>query len=160
MSNWCSNAFELIGPTERIREFEAFLNSNNGKDWFDFFRPCVEGEDWNSWPIQNWGCRWNCDAQDWQVKFHDQNNLSIRFWFDSPEEPPIPLYEFIHKDQSLTIFGGYLNEDLGFVGKFENGFNDYYEYSDAESLNEIPQDVIDEWNLEDLYEEQDATNEK
>ena len=107
MPNWCNNTFELVAPKEKVREFESFLNEKNGKDWFDFFLPCpaelkdggavsfhdepkpdlVEkygASDWYTWSVHNWGCKWNCDAQDWNVDDYDDENLSIKFWFDSP----------------------------------------------------------------------------
>ena len=42
MPNWCNNTIEVSGSKEQIDEFEKFLNDRNGKDWFDFFRPCPE----------------------------------------------------------------------------------------------------------------------
>ena len=42
MPNWCNNNIEFVAPKEKIRQFESFLNDNNGKDWFDFFLPCPQ----------------------------------------------------------------------------------------------------------------------
>jgi hypothetical protein len=181
MPNWCSNRFELVGPKEKIREFEAFLGEGKGKNWFDFFLPCPEelknteaafGEsvnqeliekygasDWYSWSIENWGCKWNCDAQSWNVEDYDEHNLSISFWFDSPWGPPIALYEFIEQDESLSVFGHYLEEGMCFVGKYEYGTDSTYEYSDLDSLDSIPDDVLEEWNLRESIEEREMMDE-
>ena len=182
MPNWCNNSFELVGPKEKIREFESFLEQNNGKDWFDFFLPCPqelkdvgnvsfheEGNktliekyghgDWYSWSVENWGCKWNCDANDWTVEDYDEENLSIRFWFDSPWGPPIALYEKISEMEELTVFGNYHEEGMAFVGKFEYGSNDSYEYSDVESLDDIPEDIVDEWNLREMLEDREEWDE-
>ena len=175
MPNWCNNTFELVGPKEKIREFESFLNEKNGKDWFDFFLPCPEElkavgdvsfhhtneqlvekygySDWYSWSVDNWGCKWNCDAQDWTVEDYDDDNLSMRFWFDSPWGPPTELYNFIDAQDGLNVFANFHEEGMGFVGKFEYGSADSYEYSDLDSLDGIPEEIIDEWNLREMLEE-------
>ena len=175
MPNWCNNTFEMVAPKEKVREFEKFLNDSNGKDWFDFFKPCPQelkdvGDvafnhtneelvkkygyaDWYSWSVDNWGCKWNCDANDWHVDEYDEENLSISFWFDSPWGPPIALYEFISQDESVTIFGNYHEEGMCFVGRFEYGSDACYEYSDLESLDDIPEEILDEWNIREMLEE-------
>lgn len=176
MPNWCNNTFELVAPKEKVREFESFLEEKNGKDWFDFFLPCpaelkdggavsfhdepkpdlVEkygASDWYTWSVNNWGCKWNCDAQDWNVEDYDDDNLSIRFWFDSPWGPPTELYNFIDAQDGLNVFANFHEEGMGFVGKFEYGSCDSYDYSDLESLDMIPDEIVEEWNLREMLEE-------
>jgi hypothetical protein len=177
MPNWCNNTFEMVAPKEKVREFEKFLNDNNGKEWFDFFLPCPQElkdvgnvsfdhtneqliekygyGDWYSWSVDNWGCKWNCDANDWRVEDYDEDNLSIQFWFDSPWGPPVALYEFISQDDSMTIFGNYHEEGMAFVGRYEYGSDESYEYSDLESLDNIPEEIVDEWGLRERLEEQE-----
>ena len=176
MPNWCNNTFELVAPKRKIREFESFLNEKNGKDWFDFFLPCPEelkdggpvgfhdapkpdlvekygASDWYTWSVNNWGCKWNCDANDWRVEDYDDENLSIKFWFDSPWGPPTELYNFIDEQDGLNVFANFHEEGMGFVGKFEYGSVDSYDYSDLESLDMIPDEIIEEWNLREMLEE-------
>ena len=176
MPNWCNNTFELVAPKEKVREFESFLNEKNGKDWFDFFLPCpaelkdggavsfhdepkpdlVEkygASDWYTWSVHNWGCKWNCDAQDWNVDDYDDENLSIKFWFDSPWGPPTELYNFIDAQDDLNVFANFHEEGMAFVGKFEYGSVDSYDYSDLESLDMIPDEIVEEWNLREMIEE-------
>lgn len=176
MPNWCNNTFELVGPKEKIREFESFLNANDGKDWFDFFAPCPQElkdvgsvsltesnqqliekygySDWYSFGIGEWGCKWNCDAQDWTVNEYDENNLSINFWFDSPWGPPETLYQKI-SDGDLHVFAEWHEPGMAFVGRFEGGETENYEYSDIESLDDIPESLIENWNLREMLEEQE-----
>ncbi len=165
MPNWCNNSITVKGDTESIDNFEKFLKDGNGKEWFDFILPCPEElkestadfsasdakqiliekyghADWYSWSLENWGCKWNCDANDWHVDEYDEENLSISFWFDSPWGPPIALYEFISQDESVTIFGNYHEEGMAFVGRFEYGSDACYEYSDLESLDSIPDTIL------------------
>lgn len=170
MPNWCSNSIDIIGDKESIEDFKKFLDENNGKDWFDYFLPCPQElkdvgsvsfhekqneqlvekyghSDWYSWSVENWGCKWNCDAQDWTVKDYDDGSSTISFWFDSPWGPPIALYHVI--DETFDVDAHYLEEGMGFVGRFSDGFDDYYEYSSSEDLENIPQDLVEKWDLAD-----------
>ncbi len=172
MPNWCNNQIEIQGEKEQLDAFEKFLTDNNGKNWFDFFSPCPEEllkvespnrsekstqalvekyghSDWYSWSLENWGCKWNCDVGDWSRNGDD----SISFWFDSPWGPPVILYEKIENDHDLIVNAGYHEEGMAFVGRYSEGFDESYNYSDLESLDEIPEDIVDEWNLREMLEE-------
>ena len=174
MPNWCSNSITITSNKDNIDKFEAFLNEKNGKEWFDFFLPCPEElrnvdspnetkntdallekyghADWYSWSVENWGTKWNCDSQDW-----NRDGDSISFWFDSAWAPPTNLYEKIFSE-GYEVEAYYLEEGMQFVGKFSDGYDDYYEYSDSESLNDIPEDIVENWNLRENLEEWEAEN--
>ena len=151
MPNWCNNTIKVQATKERIDEFEKFLNENDGKEWFTHFRPLPEelvNEGWYEWSINNWGCKWNCDANDWQRI--DENTIS--FWFDSPWGPPLALYEFM-VDEEFDVRASYHEEGMAFVGEFIDGFDNCYEYEDLDSLDFIPEHLIEDWNLRDLLED-------
>ena len=174
MPNWCSNSITITSNKDNIDKFETFLQEKNGKEWFDFFLPCPEElrdvdspnktkdadallekyghPDWYSWSLENWGTKWNCDSQDW-----NRDGDSISFWFDSAWAPPTNLYEKIF-GQDYEVEAYYLEEGMQFVGKFSDGSDDYYEYSDSESLNDIPEDIVENWNLRENLEEWEAEN--
>lgn len=177
MPNWCSNSVTITGNKEQIDKFEKFLNEKNGKDWFDFFAKCPEElksvdspnngpgaekliekyghSDWYSWSVDNWGTKWNCDAQDWQ-----RNENSISFWFDSAWSPPTAIYDTINYSEMSSIEAHYLEEGMGYVGKYADGVDNYYEFSDLASLDNIPKDIVENWNLKDNlqeYEEEPIT---
>ncbi len=42
---------------------------------------------------------------------------------------------------------------MAFVGRYSEGFDEAYNYSDLDSLDEIPDDIIEEWNLREMLEE-------
>lgn len=171
MPNWCNNTIEIQGDKAKIDAFENFLNEKSGKDWFDFFLPCPQElkdvgnvsfheepnekliekygyADWYSWSVANWGCKWNCDAQDWTRN----SDESISFWFDSPWGPPVTLYENLENEE-LIVNAGYHEEGMAFVGRYSEGYDEQYEYSDLESLDEIPDDIVEDWNLREMLEE-------
>ena len=174
MPNWCNNTITIRGEKEDIDRLESFLNENGGKEWFDFFLPCPQelkdggpvgfsaepsekdkellekygATDWYSWSVENWGCKWNCDAQDWS-----RDGDSISFWFDSPWGPPTELYSFICNDTDFDVEAGYHEEGMCFVGRFVDGEDESYEYSDVGSLDDIPEDIVEDWNLREMLEE-------
>lgn len=157
MPNWCNNTIEIHAEKEMIDEFESFLNQNDGKDWFTYFKPLPESlknDGWYEWSIENWGCKWNCDAQDWQRV--DENTIS--FWFDSPWGPPIALYQTM-TDMDFLVEASYHEEGMAFVGEFVDGFDETYEYSDLDSLDDIPEHIIEKWNLREMLMDREEWNE-
>ena len=156
MPNWCSNSIEIQGTKEQINKFVSFLDEKNGKDWFDFFLPTPENlsnDGWYEWNVQNWGTKWNCDAQDWmKVENPNDDESSVTFWFDSAWSPPIALYEHIELNSPLNVKASYNECGMGFVGEFVDGSDDYYEYENLEDLDEIPEHLVDEWNLAEMLE--------
>jgi hypothetical protein len=180
MPNWCSNTIDLYASDEKLDEFEKFLTEKEGKEWFDFFLPCPQelkdggpvgfsaepdenakaltekygAADWYTWSVDNWGTKWNCDVHDW---YRDGGKIS--FSFDSAWAPPTKLYEKITEDGYFEVDAHYWEEGMCFVGRFSDGFDDYYEYSDLESLEDIPEEIVEMWNLQERLEE-DLENEE
>ena len=77
---------------------------------------------------------------------------SVTFWFDSAWAPPIALYEYIELNSPLIIKASYNECGMGFVGEFVDGSDDYYEYSDMDDLENIPEHLVEEWNLVEMLE--------
>ena len=146
MPNWCNNTIEFQGTKEQINAFVSFLDEQNGKDWFSFFRPTppeLKVEGWYEWNIENWGTKWNCDAQDWmKVENPNADEASVTFWFDSAWSPPTTLYEFI-ESEGFSVRASYDEPGMCFVGRWEDGFDDFYEYdiTDRESIEDLPQEI-------------------
>jgi len=110
--------------------------------------------DWYSWSVDKWGTKWNCDAQDWmKVENPNEDQASVTFWFDSAWSPPTALYEFIESNSELSVTASYLEEGMSFVGQFSGGIDECYEFSDLDSLEAIPEELVDEWNLAELVEQ-------
>ena len=163
MPNWCYNTIDIIAEPETIQRFEKFLEDNKGEDWFSFFHPMPEDiknsdQAWYEWAINNWGCKWNCSARDWEVSEH---NNRISFSFDSPWGPPIALYDFMSNEfEDVVIEAKYLEEGMGFVGQYIDGIDESYEYSCREDLDLIPEELVDYWNLHDQFFDEDEEDEE
>ena len=160
MPNWCNNTIKVQATKERIDEFEKFLNENDGKDWFTHFRPLPEeltNEGWYEWSINNWGCKWNCDANDWQRI--DENTIS--FWFDSPWGPPIQAYQQLEQ-LGFEVRAYYNEPGMGFTGMYE-GSDEFYDYSgmDADEAEEyIPETLNEMYGITDSMREWEDENEE
>ena len=117
--------------------------------------------DWYSWSVDKWGTKWNCDAQDWmKVENPNEDQASVTFWFDSAWSPPTALYEFIESNFEFIVTASYLEEGMSFVGQFSGGMDECYEFSDLDSLEEIPEELVDEWNLVELVEQNQEWNDE
>lgn len=156
MPNWCNNTVTIDGDQEQIDAFENFLKEKEGKNWFDFFRPMPESEkdNWYEWSVNHWGCKWNCDTYDW---LRVENSIS--FSFDSPWGPPIALYEFM-TNEGFEVEAHYLEEGMCFVGRFVDGFDECYDFdlSDEDSLDSIPEEIVEQWSLRELQQDFLAEN--
>ena len=156
MPNWCNNTIEIEGTKEQINAFVSFLDEQNGKEWFTFFKPTppeLKEEGWYEWNIENWGTKWNCDAQDWvKVENPSADESSVTFWFDSAWSPPTALYEFIEATSTLNIKASYNEGGMGFVGEFVDGVDECFNYESLEDLEDIPEHLVDEWNLAEQME--------
>jgi hypothetical protein len=165
MPNWCYNTIEIEGPKRAIDTFEKHLVTTDGKEWFSYFFQIPEEskDEWYSWNLENYGCKWNCDALDWSRT----SDESIAFTFDSPWGPPIALYQNIENIELENEWGAidyykvtarYLEEGLQFMGQYIDGEDENYEYSDLESLDEIPEELVEHWGVRDRMED-DLENE-
>ena len=156
MPNWCNNTIEIEGTKEQINAFVSFLDEQNGKEWFTFFKPTppeLKEEGWYEWNVENWGTKWNCDAQDWvKVENPNADESSVTFWFDSAWSPPTALYEFIEATSTLNIKASYNEGGMGFVGEFVDGVDECFNYESLEDLEDIPEHLVDEWNLAEQME--------
>ena len=167
MPNWCYNTIEIEGPETEIDKFEKHLNDTDGKEWFSYFIPMpqeLKEDGWYAFNVENYGVKWNCDALDW----HRIDDRTIGFTFDSPWAPPIVLYENIESMELESESGyidyfkvkaEYLEEGVSFMGRFIDGEDEYYEYSDLESLDDIPEELVEHWGVRDRMED-DLENEE
>ena len=156
MPNWCNNTVTFVGEKEDIQKFAAFLEEKEGKEWFDYFYPCpkelYENDEWYGWCVENWGTKWNCDANDWSIS---DDGTELSFWFDSAWGPPIGLYEFVEEYTKLQVNAYYHEEGMQFVGEFVDGDDESYEYTDLDSLDDIPESIVEHWNLREMFEERE-----
>jgi Ferredoxin-like domain in Api92-like protein len=106
MPNWVNNTLKVIkGDPKEIFEFVR-----SEKSIFDFNKLIPMPESiWNSdqevtrpsgfkvpawfaWSLDNWGCKWNAAGARYST-----NEPHTTIWFDTPWDPPVPVFEALAK---------------------------------------------------------------
>lgn len=182
MPNWCNNVVEIThedpAMIERVRkafnegallqEFipvpkelkeavadftvnEALVEKFGYSNWYDF---CVN----------EWGTKWDIGANGYMAE-DNSNGLSLTF--DSAWSPPIGAYEKL-VELGFEIRAYYYEPGMCFAGIWEDGYDDFYEYSNMDSTEakETLPEALDEmfcitesmaeWEEENAEEEEDA----
>jgi hypothetical protein len=159
MPNWCYNTATLHHDDKaKMDAFEAELQKEDNQP-LNHLRPNPAGEWDYGWSVDNWGTKWDVSIMDWERE--DDNTIVMHF--DSAWSPPIALYEFL-ETEGWTVRALYHEPGIGFVGKFDDGFDDYHEldWTDRESLENLPEDLADfanVWDDLERYEEEQMEEE-
>ena len=161
MPNWCSNSLTITSTKERIAHIAKELDNRDGKSFFDVFVQNAEevgkSEEWYSYNLETYGCKWNCDANNWFI-IEGITADEITITFDSPWGPPLSLYDEIH-DEETDVSAEYFEPGMCFVGSYFNGEDSYYEYgglTSDELYEELPAELIENWGIYDMIVEQEA----
>jgi hypothetical protein len=125
-----------FGDDERQALLEAQTKSNIEKygygNWYDF---CVA----------RWGTKWDVTCEG-GIEVSD-DGFTINASFESAWAPPCHVYEAMVEDgYSVTAY--YYEPGMGFVGKWEDGYDDCHEYGGETS--KTVRDVIGE-ELDDYF---------
>jgi hypothetical protein len=149
MPNWCYNSATLHHEDKtKIDGLEQELLKEKSEP-FNYLRPNPAGEWDYGWSCENWGCKWDVSMMDWER----QDDNTIVMHFDSAWSPPIALYEFLDAE-GWSIRALYHEPGMGFAGKFDDGYDEYYEFdwTDRQSIEDLPEDIADFANVWDELE--------
>jgi hypothetical protein len=146
MPNWCSNGITLrhADPTMIQRAAKAL----QAGQFLQEFIPCPaelleavanfeKNEDmvakhgyssWYDFNIANWGTKWDVSADN--VEIADANTLTAGF--ESAWSPPTTAYERL-MELGFEITAYYYESGMAFVGKWEDGIDDYFEIGGYDS---------------------------
>ena len=162
MPNWCLNNVTLKHDDVEVVDglYEVLEKNPEQQELFQYLRPRPESEseNWYSWNLENWGCKWDVSVYD----FDREDENTIRMSFDSPWGPPIAMYEFL-ESEGWSVDAMYDEGGMAFCGAFRDGYNDHYEYSDmsADEIDEqIPQDINDAYGISDQKRSWEEENEE
>lgn len=169
MPNWCANNAEFNNDdVAEVAKLEAHLKFLDEKDKSDNIEPGLfgyfvprppefdEGESWYGWNCENWGTKWEASIYSWEKL----NDNSIRINFDTAWAPPTAFYEFLARETEWYVTATYWESGMGFVGSNIGGEDDCYEYSNAEDVEDIPEELIEEYNLRDQFEDDEDWDEE
>ena len=123
-----------LGDGEEQRQLELKEAANIEKygvaNWYDF---CVN----------EWGTKWDVDPYE-KVEFDDQwDKHGITFGFDSAWAPPVGVYQQL-VEQGFSVRAYYYEGGMCFAGKWEDGYDDYYELGGMNSdqvREQLPEDL-------------------
>ena len=118
----------------------ANIETHGYKDWYDY---CVN----------EWGTKWDVGGEDGHTVDQDAN--SVVFNFDSAWAPPTEAYAKL-MEQGFEILAYYYEPGMGFAGRWEDGCDDYYEYSGMtadEVENMLPDDLDETFSISEQVAE-------
>lgn len=169
MPNWCANNAEFnnddVAEVAKLEAHLKFLDEREKNETaeaglFGYFVPRPpefdEGESWYEWNITNWGTKWEASIYSWEKL----NDNSIRINFDTAWAPPTAFYDFLAGNTEWYVTATYWEPGMGFVGRNCAGDDECYEYSNAEEVEDIPEELIEEYNLRDQFEDEEEFDEE
>ena len=177
MPNWCSNTLVLEHEDPKMvkRALDAFVAGR----FLDEFIPVPEElrdavadhstnealiekygySDWYGFCVNEWGTKWDVGND---VGINEIKENSIVVYFDSAWAPPIAAYEKL-EDLGFKVDAMYNEPGMAFAGKYQDGQDDYYEYSDLsidEVLAELPKELDETFGITEMMAEYDTEDEE
>lgn len=182
MPNWCNNTITIRGSADKLKSIwdtaqkqdglltalvpqpEDMFHGNLGKDER---AECAEKgiPNWYDWNVANWGTKWDVGLEGLEYTVLEDGSAEISGWFDSAWSPPIDAYiEFADLNPDCSIDAYYHESGMCFVGFWDSdGAEDHYEYDEFTSTtvrDNIPEYLVDHWDLENMLAEYEDENEE
>ena len=189
MPNWCSNHITVRGtdPVAIKRLADAFDNGEfcgtvvpmpaelnitsgrlgDGEEQRELERKTAENiekhgfANWYDFNVSKWGTKWEIGGNGNEAE-RDEDGLGFSAPFDSAWSPPIAVCEAL-VEQGFEVVLYYYEPGMGYCGKFEDGSDDYYEYSGENSNTvraAIGSDLDDMFGISESMAEYEAENEE
>ena len=109
---------------------------------------------WYEWNIEHWGVKWDVGEELDSVTRIDDNTVKLSF--DTAWNSPVRFYEHLAAELDFDITAYYLEEGMGFVGKYtSDGGDESYNFDGSEDLEDIPDDIREFWDLDTICEWRD-----
>ena len=116
-------------------------------------------KDWYSFQTANWGTKWDVSCDSVEI---DDDGLGFSGTFDSAWAPPMGVVEaLVEQGFEVTLY--YYEPGMGYCGKFEDGSDDYYEYSGENSKTvraAIGDELDDMFGISESMAEYEAENQE
>ena len=149
MPNWCMNNATITGPVEKLNVIVEGIKQDK------MLETMVPIGEWDyGAAVENWGTKWDLQGVDWDL---DEDNQTLSLNFDSAWGPPTIAYEnYTDANDDVHIEASYYEPGMCFVGEYDSGLGTNMsfdvDFEDEDWADDIPQDLIDTWGLEDEYE--------
>ena len=185
MPNWCNNSVEIYHDDPKM--IERVRTAFNGEGLLQEFIPVPQalrdtvsgsvGEDkraeheaqqadnlekhgyndWYSFCVNEWGTKWEIGA-DGNPAQDIPGGLMLGF--ESAWSPPIAAYEKL-TEQGFRIRAMYYEPGMAFAGVWEEGQDDYYDYSGLDSAGiaeALPVELDEAFGISESVAEWEAEN--
>ena len=156
MPNWCSNSLTLKHDDPAMID-KAVAGFTDGK-LLETLVP-YEGEWDYDWCVSNWGTKWDVGGDNGYIR---PNPNTLKISFDSAWAPPTEAYRAM-EELGFEVKAMYYEPGMAFAGLYEDGSDDYYEYSDmnaAEVADTLPTELDEEFGISDYMAEWEAEQEE
>jgi hypothetical protein len=153
MPNHCTNQLTLESGESLFGILSPYLIDKGEGDFdFDFQKiipmdeKLLEGEDWYSWRVVNWGTKW--DGYDGRFNSDDFSSFS----FETAWAPPLPIIKKLAELTGQTFILEYIEYGMFFCGKYTASPEEYdSEYYD--NIENAPTELLDSLGYEPYEEE-------
>jgi hypothetical protein len=116
-------------------------------------------KDWYAFQTANWGTKWDVSCDSVEI---DDDGLGFSGVFESAWSPPMGIAAaLVEQGYEVTLY--YYEPGMSFVGKFEDGSDDYYEYNGENSKTvraAIGDELDDMFGISESMAEYEAENEE
>ena len=160
MPNWCLNRLTI--EHDDVTMIEEFVEAYKRGETCEHYIPTPKNadgslhDDWWDYRVNNWGTKWDIGSyQDETFGLHPtvvDNQATMSF--DSAWSPPTGLYERL-VELGFKVEATYFEPGMGFAGRWIDGDDQYYETTD--SWKQFPLDLIEEYNMDEFYEDEEET---
>jgi hypothetical protein len=156
MPNWCAN--KLTVEHDDLVMLDRFVRAYNAGTVCNEFIPKPKdiGDGWFDWCVTNWGTKWDVGA-DVGTEREERHGLratvvgnQANCSFDSAWSPPIGLYEKL-VELGYNVKASYWEPGMAFCGIYDNGFDNYIEYT---SKGMIPVALWNEFDMENFFSDE------
>ena len=189
MPNWCNNYIRVRGTDQKeiqrladAMEKGEFCNAViPTPDELDITAGCVGAADspeqialveaeqrnlekhgfrnWYDFQVARWGTKWDVGGSEFTVE-RDEDGLGFSAGFDSAWSPPMGVAEeLVNRGLSVTLY--YYEPGCAYVGKYEDGVDECYDYGDYDSRTvraAIGSELDDFWNISEQMAEYEDEN--
>jgi len=99
---------------------------------------------WYDFCVNEWGTKWDVDCSG-SIEV-SEDGLTVNASFDSAWAPPCAVYEAM-VEQGYEVEAYYYEPGMGFVGKWDNGYDDCIEYGGetSETVRSAIGDELDDY---------------
>jgi hypothetical protein len=122
-------------PDDIIRDNLTYemRKKSNGRNWYD-------------WSCENWGTKWDA----YEVRVQRLSDTSMYVMMETAWSPPIPVFRKL-EEMGFKIEAIFLDEGHMYVGQYIDGVEEMFDVS----LEDAPPSLIEEFNLEAEFENDD-----